>query len=37
MLHHVCDVAMTKTGMDQSELVNVGAQIDYLTIYMLIL
>ena len=28
MLHHVCDVPMTKTWVDQSELVNVGAQID---------
>ena len=28
MLHHVCDVCMTKTCVDQSELVNVGAQID---------
>ena len=28
MLDHVYDVFMTKTGVDQSELVNVGAQID---------
>ena len=28
MLHHVCDVPMTKTHVNQSELVNVGAQID---------
>ena len=28
MLHHVCDVLMAKTCVDQSELVNVGAQID---------
>ena len=26
MLHHVCDVPMTKTCVDQSGLVNVGAQ-----------
>ena len=32
LLHHVCDVAMTKTFVDQSELVNIGAQIDNLTI-----
>ena len=30
MLHHVCDVAMTKKYVEQSELVNVGAQIDYM-------
>ena len=28
MLHHVCDVTMRKILVDQSELVNVGAQID---------
>ena len=28
MLHHVCDVSMTKACMDLSELVNEGAQID---------
>ena len=28
MLDHAYDVFMTKTGVDQSELVNVGAQID---------
>ena len=28
MLHHVCDVLMAKTCVDQSELVNVGPQID---------
>ena len=28
ILHHVCDIPMTKTCMDQSELVNVGAEID---------
>ena len=28
MLDHVCDVPMTKTYVDQSELVNVEAQID---------
>ena len=28
MLHHVCDVPMTKISVDQSEFVNVGAQID---------
>ena len=27
MLCHICDVPVTKTSMDQSELVNVGAQI----------
>ena len=32
MLHHVCDVPMTKTCEDQSELVNVGAQTDKLTV-----
>ena len=32
MLYHVCDVLMTKTCVDQSELVDVGAQIDQLTI-----
>ena len=33
MLQHVCDVPMTETCVDQSELVNVGAQIDKLTIW----
>ena len=28
MLHHVCDVPMTKACVDQSELVDIGAQID---------
>ena len=28
MLHHVCDVPMTKTCVDQSELVDVEVQID---------
>ena len=28
MLHHFCDVPMTETCVDQSELVNVGAQTD---------
>ena len=28
ILHHVCDVSMTKTRADQSELVNEGVQID---------
>ena len=28
LLHHVCDVLMTKACTDQSELVNVGTQID---------
>ena len=28
MLHHVFDVPMTKTCLNQSELVNVGAHID---------
>ena len=28
MLHHVCDVPMTKTCVDQSELVHVEVQID---------
>ena len=28
ILHHVCDVTMTKKYVDQSELVNVGAQIN---------
>ena len=28
MLHHICDVPMTKTCVDRSELINVGAQID---------
>ena len=36
MLHHVCDVnrfgPKAKTGLDLSELVNVGTQIDQLTI-----
>ena len=31
MLHHICDLAMMKTGVDQPKLVNAGAQIDYLT------
>ena len=31
MLHHICDVAMMKTGVDQPKLANAGAQIDYLT------
>ena len=28
ILHHVCDVSMTKTCADQWELVNEGVQID---------
>ena len=28
MLHHICDMPMTKTCVNQSEVVNVGAQID---------
>ena len=28
MLHHICDVPMTETCVDQSELVGVGAQTD---------
>ena len=28
MLHHVCDIPMTETCVDQLELVNVGAQTD---------
>ena len=32
MLHHVYDVVYDKTSVDQSELVNVGAQINYSTI-----
>ena len=28
MLHHVCDVTYDEKHVDQSELVNVGAQID---------
>ena len=28
IFYYVCDVTMTKTCVDQSELVNVGAQID---------
>ena len=28
LLHHVCDVLITKACTDQSELVNVGTQID---------
>ena len=28
MLHHVCDVPMIKECADQSEVVNVGIQID---------
>ena len=28
ILHHICDVPMTKTCVEQSELINVGAQMD---------
>ena len=33
MLHRVCDVPMTKACVDQSELVNVGGQIDQLPVW----
>ena len=32
MLHHICDVSVTKTRVDQSELLNVVVQIDSLSI-----
>ena len=32
MLHHVCDVPKTKTCVNQSKLVKIGAQIDESTI-----
>ena len=30
MLHHVCDVACDRHSVEQSELVNLGTQTDYL-------
>ena len=34
MLHHVCDLPLTKTYADQSEIVNVRAQIDKSTLFL---